>query len=236
MWVLIWGLCHLWVWPPYPQKKEGQHWRPEECLKIGAHFLWSVSKATGNSFTNPKWECEWRSSRCCTLSTLWGFTLFLQKDGCSPHKAVCTVSAVCLCIHMCLFSTRCAVPFLCDQPICGLWHGNPCNFLYSTLYRLPTPWAYDPLLSPFSRSLSSISPSPLPLLPSGRSLRLSRCLPNIPTASSSLFPCSCTCMSLFALIWVENALQLLVRLQCETEGLKWCSPGGKSGALDAAEC
>lgn len=54
-----------------------------------------------------------------------------------------------------------------------------------TGFRLSHFSVYDSLLSPFLPSLSSTSPSPLPLLPSSRSLRLSRCLPNTPTASSS---------------------------------------------------
>ena len=58
--------------------------------------------------------------------------------------------------------------------------------------------------------------------------------PPPPPPPACLFPRSCTCMSLFALIWVENGSQLPAGLQCETGGLKWCSMGGEAGALDAA--
>lgn len=138
---------------------------------------------------------------------------------------------------MCLFSARCAVPFLCDQPMCVL----AISFArLLSAFRLALTSVYHSLLSPFSVFPLLRFPSSS-LRWSGRSLRLSRCLPNTPTASVSsltppLFPRSRTCTSLFVLIWGENASQLPAGLQCETGGLKWCLPRGNGGALDAAEC
>lgn len=96
-------------------------------------------------------------------------------------------------------------------------------------------------------SSSMISPSsdcdmqfPSPSLPlflssgDGRSLRLSRCLPNMPSPfllpppSSLLLFLHCTCMSLFALIRVQKGSQLSPALQCETGGLKCCLLGGEN--------
>lgn len=87
---------------------------------------------------------------------------------------------------MCLFSARCVVPFLCDHPSVDCDMEAPAISFTQLVagFRLSYTSVYDPLLPPFSCSLSSISPSPLPLLPSGHSLRLSRCLPNTSTASS----------------------------------------------------
>lgn len=124
-----------------------------------------------------------------------------------PHTAVWTIPAVCLCIHTCLFSARCVVPFLCDH------HSADCDMEAPAIsftqlvtgFRLSHTSAYDPLLSPFSCSFSSTSPSPLPLLPSGRSLRLSRCLPNTLTAPSScLSPSSLSHMHVFVCVHLSR--------------------------------
>lgn len=98
---------------------------------------------------------------------------------------------LCVCVYMCV----CLVPGV-PSPSFVISPSADCDMEAPAIsftqlftgFRLGHTSAYHSLLSPFSCSLSSTSPSPLPLLPSSRSLRLSRCLPNTPTVSSSLLP------------------------------------------------
>lgn len=111
---------------------------------------------------------------------------------------------LCVCVYICV----CLVPGV-PSPSFVISSAADCDMeapaiFFTRLFtgfRLSHISEYDSLLSSSSCSLASTSP--LPLLPCSRSLRLSRCLPNTPMASSLLPPPpprSRTCMSLFAFI------------------------------------
>lgn len=116
--------------------------------------------------------------------------------------SVCVQLQLCVCVYI----SVCSVPGVLILFLCNLIEDadTPEISFTSTLHMLP--------ISFFS--LSSASPSPLPLLQNGRPLRLSRCLPNTlvgllphPLFPPRLLSRSCTCTSLFVLIWLENGSQ-----------------------------
>lgn len=102
-----------------------------------------------------------------------------------PHKALQFQLCVCVYICVCLAPGVPSPSFVISlSAVCDMEAPAISFTQLFTGFRL-VPQCMIPLCYPSRVHLSSTSPSPLPLLQSSRSLRLSRCLPNTPTASSS---------------------------------------------------